>query len=74
MVVVYTSKTCAPCGSLKKYLEHKGIDYTLRDIENPRWARTVQNLTGSLIVPVTVIDDHIIQGLNYRGIAEAING
>lgn len=71
--VVYTSKTCAPCSSLKKYLDHKGIEYELRDIEMPRWAHIVNTLTGRVIVPVTVLNGHIITGLNYSAIAKAID-
>jgi glutaredoxin len=73
-MIVYTSKTCAPCSSLKKFLDHKGVEYRLLDIdEDPVHAHTVLKLTGTLTVPVTVIEGHPpITGLNYSGIAKAL--
>jgi glutaredoxin len=73
MVIIYTSKTCGPCASLKKFYDHKGVEYQLRDIELPRWANAVVQATGQLIVPVSVIGKHYITGLNYRAITEALN-
>lgn len=74
-MIVYTSKTCAPCASLKKYLDHKGVEYRLLDIdEDPVHATTVIRLTGQLTVPVTVIEGHPpIIGLNYSAISKAIS-
>lgn len=71
-VIVYTSKTCGPCASIKRYLDHKQIDYSARDIEHHKWADQVQKLTGQLIVPVTVIDGTPVTGLNYSRIAELL--
>ena len=73
--IVYTSTRCAPCSSIKKYLDHKNIKYEQRDVDTSRiWAAEVQKLTGTLIVPVTLIRGKTIVGLNYRGINEALNG
>lgn len=73
-VVIYTSQTCGPCASLKKYLDHKAVAYMVRDInEHPRWAKIVHDLTGRLIVPVTVIGDKVVSGLNYAAIAKALD-
>lgn len=72
MVVIYTSKTCGPCASLKKFFDNKGVEYQLRDIEQPRWANAVVQATGQLIVPVTVIGRNYITGLNYKAINESL--
>lgn len=73
-MVVYSSKTCAPCASLKKFLDHKGVEYRVLNIdEDPIHAQTVQKLTGNLIVPVTVLEGHPpITGLNYMGITKML--
>ena len=72
-VIVWSSKTCGPCTSLKKYLDHKDINYEVRDIDqSPLYANQVVKHTGSLIVPVTMINNKIIRGLNYGAINEAI--
>lgn len=72
-VIVWSSKTCAPCTSLYKYLDHKGIKYDVRDIDkSPVYANQVVKHTGSLIVPVTMINNRVIRGLNYGAINEAL--
>ena len=72
MIIVYTSKSCGPCHSLKRYLDHKGVQYSVRDIEHQKWADQVLKLTNQLIVPVTVINDVPVVGLNYSKIAELL--
>ena len=73
-MVVYTSKTCAPCTSLKRFLDHKGYDYRILDIDDD--AEHLVNLlkiTGRKIVPTTIIEGHQpIVGLNYSAINKAM--
>lgn len=72
-VIVYSSKTCGPCLSLKKFLDHKGVNYEVRDIDaSPTWANQVVKHTGQLIVPVTMINSKVIRGLNYTALSEAL--
>lgn len=72
-MIVFSSDSCAPCISLKRYLDHKGADYRVLDIEDKQHAETLMLLTGKLIVPVTVIEGHApIIGLNYGAIAKAL--
>ena len=71
-VIVYTSKTCAPCNSVYKYLDSKGVEYSTRDIEHHMWADQVLKLVGRLTTPVTVINGVPVIGLNYGRIAELL--
>lgn len=73
-MIVYSSKTCGPCASLKKFLDHKGVEYRVLNIdENTVHADTVLRLTGKLIVPVSVIEGQPpITGLNYPGLTKAL--
>lgn len=73
-MIVYSSERCAPCASLKKYLDHKGVNYRVLDIdEDPIHAATVLKLTGKLTVPVTVVEGHApVVGLNYAAISKLI--
>jgi len=71
-VTVYSSETCGPCLSLKKFLDHKGVPYKILDIKHKVHADKVLKLTGSLVVPVTVINDEVVTGLNYKRIGELL--
>ena len=73
MIVVYSSTTCAPCKSLYRFLDHKNVAYQKRDIIEPEHAKEVLSITGQLIVPVTVINETPVVGLNYGKIAELLN-
>lgn len=72
-VTIYSSETCGPCLSLKKFLDHKGVPYKIFDIKHKTHADKVLKLTGSLVVPVTVIEGTPVSGLNYRRISELLN-
>jgi len=64
-VTVYTRTSCAPCRTLKTYLQKKGIKFEEKNIdENPDHAAEAFAKTGLAMVPVTVIGDKVIQGLN----------
>lgn len=72
-MIVYSSDSCAPCISLKRYLDHKGVDYRILNADEPIHAETLIKLTGKRIVPTTVIEGHPpIIGLNYSSIAKAL--
>lgn len=73
-MILYSQKTCAPCGTLKKYLDHKGIRYTVRDInEDPEHlARLLKATGGQILVPTLVKGKDVVVGLNWPKIAELV--
>lgn len=73
-VKVYTSESCVPCISLKRYLKSKGVFYTELDADKQENANQLIELTGRRVVPTTVIDGNVITGLNYGALARALNG
>lgn len=78
-VTVYTRPTCAPCRSLKMYLNHKGISFNEINIDETPDARIrMAELGGGAMVPFTVItsqDDSrkTISGFNLRSLSSAIS-
>ncbi len=51
-VVLYCADMCSDCQKIKDYMESKGIDYELRDIQkNPAYADEVAEKPGSWECP-----------------------
>ncbi len=58
MVKVYSFEACPWCNKVKKYLQSKGVEYEVHDVElNPEDAAACEKLTGDTAVPVITVDD-----------------
>jgi glutaredoxin len=70
--IVYSSTNCHYCAQLKQYLSDHGIAYEERNIDtNEQYARELEAM-GLMSVPVTVIGDTRILGLNPSRIKKAL--
>lgn len=57
-ISIYTTNTCVYCVQVKKFLENKGLTYTLINLDDhPERTNELLELTGQLAVPVTVVAD-----------------
>lgn len=73
MITIYTTNTCAYCGMVKKYLDSKGKEYEVINLDdNPELQDKVYKLSGALTVPVTVIDNNVVVGYNLQKLAPLI--
>ncbi|QCT39768.1 NrdH-redoxin [Candidatus Saccharibacteria bacterium oral taxon 955] len=66
-IIVYSAPWCAFCKTEKQYLEHLGVDFTVRDIEQDKRAmeELLEKMGGETSsVPVTDIDGIIIRGFD----------
>ena len=66
-IIVYSAPWCAFCKTEKQYLEHLGVDFTVRDIEEDKRAmeELLEKVGGETSsVPVTDIDGIIIRGFD----------
>lgn len=62
---VYTTKTCAYCGMVKKYLDMKGIKYETIDLDdNPAMRQELLEKTGAMTVPITENNGKFVIGWN----------
>lgn len=61
-ILVYTRAACAPCKTLKFFLERKGIPFKEFPIEVSQFA----------MAPTVVVGQEVISGLNLRRLAELI--
>ena len=64
-VAIYSAPWCAFCKTEKEYLEHLGVAFTVRDIEEDTGAmEELVEKSGKQSVPVTDIDGIIIRGFD----------
>lgn len=72
-IIVYTTKTCAFCKEVVRFLGHKNKKYTLKDvtedIETRKW---LYEMTGYQTVPVTQVGDKFVVGPQLGKIAELL--
>jgi len=64
-VTIYSAQWCAFCKTEKQYLEHLGVPFVVRDIEEDASAmEEVLEKSGAQSIPVTDIDGVIIRGFD----------
>ena len=63
-VTVFTRTTCAPCKTVKYFLQKKGIVFTEKNIDEPENADAFAELSDFPMVPLVIVGDKKIQGLN----------
>jgi glutaredoxin len=61
-VVLYTADNCAPCGSGRALLVHRGIPFTERTVNTPEDAATLQRISGESSLPFLTIGSQQING------------
>lgn len=73
MITLYSKQSCAPCVMTKRFLDHKGIAYEVRDIEeNPDYMQEAYELSGMSIVPVIKSAMGVITGYQPQQLAQLI--
>ncbi|GIP54579.1 MULTISPECIES: glutaredoxin family protein [Paenibacillus] len=71
-VIVYTSTNCPHCRQVKSFLGEKGVAFEERNIEqNEEYAQQVWDM-GMRAVPVTLIGEHRILGMNKTQFEKAL--
>ncbi len=82
-ITIYTTNTCAYCEVVKKFLNNKGLTYTVVNMdEHPEVRQEVIDMSGAMTVPVTVVADdqddtmpkNITVGWNPAKLASAVAG
>ncbi|MBE8949916.1 MAG: glutaredoxin family protein [Quinella sp. 3Q1] len=60
-VTVFGFESCPWCSKVKRFLEARGVEYEVRDVElSDEAAAELEKISGDNVVPVTTID-----GKNY---------
>lgn len=74
-VVIYTRTTCAPCKMMKAYMQNKGIEYEEKDVDaDPSLVDKIVELSGRMMVPLTVVNQTVISGFNVGALVSALDG
>lgn len=63
-IVLYSAEWCGACRKAKRYLSRRGIDYEIRDVDDPHHAAELKRRTGSRAVPVIDIDGRMLTGFS----------
>lgn len=78
-ITIFTTNTCAYCAMVKKYLDAKGKQYDVVNLdEQPERQAEALALSGALTVPITLVSDSdsdkrdVIIGYNLAKLAPAI--
>jgi glutaredoxin 3 len=77
-ITVFTTSTCAYCGMVKKWLDAKGISYSVVNLdEQPEMQKQVYEKSGALTVPVTLIEnedttEEVVIGYNLARLAAVV--
>lgn len=69
MVTIYTTPNCHYCQKAKDYFTKLGVSWIARDVtKSPKDAQEMMAKTGSMSVPVIVIDGKVILGFDKQKI------
>ena len=76
-ITVFTTTTCAYCGMVKRWLDSKKFEYTTINLdEHPERQQEIYQKSGSLTVPVTLIEDgdieKVVIGFNLPKLSSAL--
>ena len=77
-IAIYTTNTCSYCGMVKKWLDMKGMQYEVINLDEvPERRAEAEAISGGRTVPVTVVtkqDDskEVVTGWNLAKLAPAV--
>jgi glutaredoxin len=71
-IVLYSATWCGACRKAKRHLDARGVDYELRDVDDPRYAEELVQKTGERGIPVLVVDGRVVSGFNAARYDELI--
>lgn len=71
-VTIYTRPTCAPCRTVKYYLQKRGVSFIEKNIDDPEMDAEFGRVADFPMVPLVIVGDQKIQGLNLSLLSQAL--
>jgi len=72
-VTVYSKSDCIFCNLAEQYLHAKGVDFVEYEVNShPQEWEEAKRLSGQDHLPVIIIDNKVIVGLNFFALEEAL--
>lgn len=77
-ITVFTTNTCAYCAMVKKWLDAKGVQYNVVNLDdNPEMQKEIYEKSGALTVPVTLVEhedntEEVVIGYNLSRLATLV--
>lgn len=72
-ITVYTKSTCAPCKTLKMWLNNKNVSFEERNVEDPAIFTEMVEKTGLMSVPQTIISGRVVSGPHFSLLNQLIS-
>lgn len=69
---LYTTSKCPACKVLKSWLLAAGYEFEEVNVNTEKLRKELFDLTGWRTVPVTLVKDKVIVGLDFEKIKEAL--
>ena len=63
-IIVYYADWCGACRKAKRYLTQKGVDFEIRNVDNPSVAAELRSKTGARSIPVIDVGGRILTGFS----------
>jgi len=71
-VIVYSAEWCPWCHKAMDFLKANKVNFEMRDVDNPKYAAEVQQVSGQTGIPVIMIDKEVIVGFNLPAIKKSL--
>jgi glutaredoxin len=63
-VTIFTRTTCAPCKTVKYFLQKKGVAFVEKNVDEPENAAEFAKVSDFPMVPLVLVGDQKVQGMN----------
>ena len=70
MVTIYTQDGCAPCNMVKRYFDHFGAKYQLK--QRDEYAEEMLSIAGTITTPVITDGSSVVVGYNPKELSEML--
>jgi glutaredoxin len=74
-IVLYSADWCGACRKAKRHLSQRGVDYEVRDVDDPAVAAELLRKTGSRSIPVIDVGGRVLSGFSagsYDALIESV--